>query len=112
MLANDVDDFAYNLESLALKKSANEHIFQIIKEEFDAHLSRDYDKTQREEKVNSNPVDIFIAKLRNKYKYLKNQWRKITDRAKTASWKKAKDDPEWYKILDPIFNETHCQPSK
>lgn len=90
VLADDIDDFAYKLESLALKKSANEHIFQIIKEEFDARLSRNSDVSQREEKVNNNPIDTSIPKLRNKYKYLKDQWRKITDRAKTGSGKRQK----------------------
>ncbi len=109
VLADEIDDFAYKLESLALKKSANEHIFQKIKEEFDARLRRISNQSQEDEKVKSSPLDTSIQKLRNKYKWLKDQWRKITDRAKTGSGQAAKDDPEWYTILNPVFSETHTK---
>ena len=109
VLADEIDDFAYKLESLALKKSANEHIFQKIKEEFDARLRRNSNEKEEKRAENHSPIDTSIAKLRNKYKWLKDQWRKITDRAKTGSGKAAKKDPEWYTILDPVFSETYTK---
>jgi hypothetical protein len=56
---------------------------RVIKEEFDAHLYRDSNKSQGKENVNSNLIDTSIPKLRNKYKWLKDQWHYITDRAKS-----------------------------
>ena len=109
VLADEIDDFAFKLESLALKKSANDHIFQKIKAEFDASLRRNSKESQRKEKESSNSIDTSIPKLRNRYKWLKDQWRKITDRAKTGSGKAAKHDPKWYTILDPVFCETHTK---
>jgi len=44
--------------------------------------------------------------LRAKYKWLKEQWRKYRDRANTGSGKAAKDEPECFHIIDPIFFET------
>ena len=38
VLADDRTEFALTLETLALKKSANVHIFEAIKKELDAHL--------------------------------------------------------------------------
>ncbi|CAB4023286.1 Hypothetical predicted protein [Paramuricea clavata] len=109
VLADEIDDFAHKLESLAIKKSANEHISQRIKEEFDASLHRTSNESQEKQNVNGNRIDTSVPKLRNKYKWLKDQWRKITDRAKTGSGQAAKDDPEWYTILDPVFTETHTK---
>jgi hypothetical protein len=83
VLADKIDDLCYNLEPLALTKLPNENIFQQIKEEFDAHLYRDSNKSQGKENVNSNLIDTSIPKLRNKYKWLKDQWHYITDRAKS-----------------------------
>ena len=38
VLADDPNEFALTLETLALKNSANVHIFEAIKKEFDARL--------------------------------------------------------------------------
>ena len=40
---------------------------------------------------------------------MKEQWRKVTDRAKSGSGKSAIDEPEWFTIIDPIFSETHTE---
>ena len=50
-----------------------------------------------------------ITKLRVKYKWIKDQWCKLRDRAKIGSSKAPIDAPAWFKILDPIFSETHSK---
>ena len=38
---------------------------------------------------------------------MKDQWRKYTDRIKKGSGKSPIEEPEWYKIINPIFSDTH-----
>ena len=40
--------------------------------------------------------------------WMKDQWRKYTDRIKKGSGKSPIQKPEWYKIINPIFSDTHC----
>ena len=54
-------------------------------------------------------IETSVVKLRAKYKWLKEQRRKFTDRAKSGSGKSAIDEPEWFTIIDPIFSETHTE---
>ena len=42
-----------------------------------------------------------------KFKWIKDQWRKYTDRIKKGSDKSPVEEPEWYKIINPIFSDTH-----
>ena len=51
-------------------------------------------------------MDISPARLRIKYKFLRKQWRKFTDRVKIGSGKGPKEEPEWFTILNPIFSDT------
>ena len=48
VLADDQTNFAFTLESLALKKSANLHVFESIKKEFDNRLSRQQQQVEAE----------------------------------------------------------------
>ena len=44
VLADDISEFTLTLETLALKKSANIHIFEQVKKELDARLLKGKDK--------------------------------------------------------------------
>ena len=107
VLADDRTEFALTLETLALKKSANVHIFEAIKKELDARLQAK--TTTSSKKRKAKEIDTSVVKLRAKYKWLKEQWRKYTDRAKSGSGKSAIDEPEWFNIMNPILSETHTE---
>ena len=92
-LADDRNEFALALETLALKKSANFHIFQNIKKELDARLRTEYIPCSKKGKEKA--IETSVVKLRAKYKWLKEQWRKFTDRAKSGSGKLAIDEPDF-----------------
>ena len=79
VLADDRTEFALTLETLALKKSANVHIFEAIKKELDARLQA---KTTTSSKKGKAKEIKSVVKLRAKYKWLKEQWRKYTHRSK------------------------------
>ena len=74
VLADDRTEFALTLETLALKKSANVHIFEAIKKELDARLQAK--TTTSSKKGKGKEIDTSVVKLRAKYKWLKEQWRK------------------------------------
>ena len=74
VLADDRTEFALTLETLALKKSANVHIFEAIKKELDACLQAK--TTTSSKKGKAKEIDTSVVKLRAKYKWLKKQWRK------------------------------------
>ena len=108
VLADDQTEFALTLETLALKRSANVHIFENIKKELDARLqSKNISLSSKKGKERA--IDTSVAKLRTKYKWLKTEWKRLTDRAKSGSGQATIDEPEWFKIIDPIFSETHAQ---
>ena len=77
VLAVDRNEFAMTLETLALKKSANVHIFEAIKKELDARLQTENIPCSKKGKEKA--METSVVKLRAKYKWLKEQWRKFTD---------------------------------
>ena len=87
------------LETLALKKTANESIFTKILEEFEDVLAN--------EGADDN-YQFNVPQLRAKYKWLKKEWRKINTKIRTGSSLGAKDTevPSWYELLDPLFSES------
>ena len=107
VLTDDRNEFALTLETLALKKSANFHIFQNIKKELDARLQTENIPCSKKGKEKA--IETSVVKLQTKYKWLKEQWRKFTDRAKSGSGKSTIDEPDWFTIIDPIFSETHTE---
>jgi hypothetical protein len=110
VLADDQNDFAFTLESLALKKSANIHVFESIKKEFDSRLHSQAETEQPDSsKKQEKSIDTSVLKLRAKYKWMKDKWRHYTDRAKSGSGKAAINEPEWFHIIDPIFSETNTK---
>ena len=65
--------------------------------------------TTSSKKGKAKEIDTSVVKLRAKYKWLKEQWRKYTDRAKSGSGRSAIDEPEWFNIMNPILSETHTE---
>ena len=113
VLASDDDNFCHSLETRALKKSSNNEIFERIKVKFDENLEKEHiqEKIMLElgKKFKRCPkIDTSVARLRVKYKWLKDQWRKYQDRAKHGTGKAPKKEPDWLIILNPIFSETHA----
>ena len=43
-----------------------------------------------------------------KFKWMKDQWKKITDRVLVGSCKAPVQEPAWYKGLNPIFSDTNA----
>ena len=66
VLADDRTEFALTLETLALKKSANVHIFEAIKKELDARLQAKTKTSSKKGKAKE--IDTSVVKLRAKYK--------------------------------------------
>jgi len=63
VLADDRNEFALTLETLALKESANVHIFEAIKKELDA-LSQTGNMLSSFKKGKGNAIDTSVVKLR------------------------------------------------
>ena len=63
-------------------------------------------------KTSTNIVDlnrrIDVEKLRNKFKWMKDQWHSYTDRGKKGRDQSPLKEPERYKLLNPIFSDTHA----
>ncbi|CAH3176110.1 unnamed protein product, partial [Porites evermanni] len=72
--SHDRTEFALTLETLALKKSANVHIFEAIKKQLDTRLQAK--TTTSSKKGKAKEIDSSVVKLRAKYKWLKERWRK------------------------------------
>ena len=110
MLADEENDFALQLDTLALKKSTNEAVFRDIKADFEARLSEQDFKEENDKEIENNPkrfelpLELTTEKLRVKFKWMKDQWKKITDRVRVGSGKAPVQEPAWYKKLNPIFS--------
>ena len=101
------------LETLALTKSSNNQVFAEISKDFEKWLLSDEFKEENERekskskgKHKNSPLDISPARIRIKYKFLREQWRKFTDRVKMGSGKAPIEEPEWFTILNPISSDT------
>ena len=53
-------------------------------------------------------IDTSVARLRVKYKWLKDQWRKYHDRTRHGIGKTSHKEPDWLIIWNPIFSDTHA----
>lgn len=114
VLADETNEFAHKLDTLALKKTANKSVFEDIKKAFEELMSseefkEENDREHRESKSKKvlTHLRIDVEKLRVKFKWMKDQWRRHTDRIKKGSGKSPIEEPEWYKIINPIFSDTH-----
>ena len=113
ILANEETDYAHQLDSLALKKSANKKIFEDVKEKLEEYFqSEDFkgefelETSKSKSKYKDEPLNLSPEKLRAKFKWIKDQWKRLTDRVKTASGKAPVNEPEWYHIINPILSDT------
>ena len=115
ILADEDNGFCRALEELALKKATNNEIFRFIKLNFDtARKKEDFVKENMKnfsgrKNAKFSQLDTSVIKLRRKYGNLKQNWRKITDKAKNGSGYAAEQEQEWYKFLNPIFAETNAE---
>lgn len=109
VLGDPENAFGLALEKLALKKSANNEVFDHIQKTLIAEMEKDEFKTMNAEnfKGPATKLELSIEKLRQKYKWFKTEWTNITNRAKHGSGLEPEKEPNWYKILDPVFSETH-----
>ena len=48
-----------------------------------------------------------MKKLQVKYNNIKQQWRKLKDKKRNGSGLAAADDPEWFKIVNPVLADTN-----
>ena len=115
VLADDKKRYAsaVRLETLALKKSANNEVFEDIAKDFKTCLQcKEFIEENKREKAKSKrkskdtALEITPARLRVKYKFIRNQWRKFTDRVKKGSGKAPIVEPDWFTILNPVFSDT------
>lgn len=114
VLADEKNEFAVRLDTLALKKTANNNLFTEISEAFQECLLSEEFKLENEQEISRRykgkrvlpPLQITPAKLRVKYKWLRSEWRKYTDRVKKGSGKEPINEPKWFNILNPIFADT------
>ena len=104
ILADTDNGFAAALERLALKKSANNEVFEHIQRLFNAELDSE---EFLERNGNLSKLDTSVNKLRIKYKWLKQEWAAKTRRAKNGYGLEPDQEPQWYKVLNPVFAETH-----
>ena len=111
VLANPENSFAIALEKLALKKSANNEVFEHIQKLFQAELDKDDFKEKNSELLKNlkepTKLNTSIEKLRQKYKWLKTEWTNKTNRAKNGSGLEPDQEPRWYQVINPVFSETN-----
>ena len=91
-------------------------MFEEISERFkQCLLTKEFTEDQQREvsrniklkqKYKYSPLQVTPNKLRVKYKWLRSEWRRYTDRVMKGSGKEPIEEPEWYKILIPIFSDT------
>ena len=110
VLAEPENCFAVTLEKLALKKSSNNEVFDHIQNAFVSEMAKEEFQLRNIEHFKDKRItklDTCIEKLRIRYKWLKSEWSAKTTRAKNGSGFDPDDEPNWYKILNPVFTETH-----
>ena len=100
------NSFVLSMEILARKKSSNNEVFEHIQSQFLSEMeSEDFKFRNAIHFKGKKP-----AKLDNsieRYKLLKLEWSAKTTRAKNGSELDLDEEPDWYKVLNPVFAETH-----
>ena len=110
VLVDEEYGFTECLERKALKKSANEEVYQEILKVFKAQLQKEHFVELNKKnfgKGGYNHLDIDTKKLQTKYNSLKKKWREIRDRPRTKSGVSPKDVPDWYANLDKVLGDTN-----
>ena len=106
ILVDPLINFMVTLERKALKKSSTKEVFEAILEELDKALDEEPFKssTIRREK---GKLQVDVKKLQVKYNNIKQQSRKLKDKKRNGSGLAAADDPEWFKIVNPVLADTN-----
>ena len=92
MLADEENNLALQLDTLALKKSANEAVFRDIKAEFESKLSEQDFKEENDKEKEDNPkrfelpLELTTEKLKVKFKWIEDQWKKNNRLRSSWSW--------------------------
>ena len=83
VLADSENSFAATLDKLALKKSSNNEVFELIQKDLAAEMGTEDFQSRNNNcfKSTSTKLDISIEKLRQKYKLFKAEWRNKTTSA-------------------------------
>ena len=82
VLADKENDLALQLDTLALKKSANEAVFRDVKAEFEPNLSEQDFKEENDKEKEHNPkrfelpLELTTEKLKVKFTRMEDQWKK------------------------------------
>ena len=94
--------FALALETMVLKKTANETVFNNVREEFEDILVAEGIPAGLEDHC------FTIDQLQQKYKWLKKQWKAINASIRSGSGLglKGTETPYWYDLIEPIFIES------
>ena len=113
VLTDDKKRYAVRLETIALKKSANNEVFDDIAQDFKTCLhsnefieENEREKAKSKKKGKDTALEFSPARLRVKFKFNRNQWQKFTDRVKKGSGKAPILEPEWFTILNAVFSDT------
>lgn len=108
ILAEKKNEFGYKLNMPALKKTANNTVFEDIKKAFEKRMSSEEFKKENDRehcgsksKKDLTPLRVDVERLWVKFKWMKDQWHKYMDRIKKGSDESAIQEPEWYKIINP-----------
>ena len=111
ILTDPINNFMVTLEKKALKKSSTKEVFEEIAKEFEEELQKEVFKNRNAKylkgKKKEADLKIDIKKLQYKYNNIKQQWRKISDKKKNGSGLKPSNDPEWYKIVNPVLTDSN-----
>ena len=108
-MADPDDCFLSTLEKLALKNSANDEVYNRIKNTFELKLNEPsfIKLNKKKDDNNTEKLDTSIIKLRAKVKNLKTEWKRRQDRIKNGTGESASVEPMWYQILNPVLSETN-----
>jgi len=87
------------LETLAVKKSSNEHVFKEIQVSLEQQLDK-FDQSYRE---GDDEATFTISQLRAKYKWLKREWKVIQNKIKCGLLSEDAKLPNWFSRLHHIF---------
>ena len=99
-----IEQFCGNFREKGFKKASKIEVFDLIIVKFKEGLENVQFKEKEKLKAKKNEIELVLqAKpFQIKYNNLKQQWRKITDK-KTISRLAFTEDPEWFKVINPIW---------
>ena len=109
VLADDKKQYAFRLETLALKKSANNEVFEDIAKDLETYLQFNefIEENEREKQNRRERVKIPLWKLRHLGFESSINLLEISGESLRTVLKKAPIvEPDWFTILNPVFSDT------